>query len=445
MAQAPLMHHCAFLFGAAMMAAALTGCAEDPAQGRLCARAVAILAEPGAIIEIVATDRSLNPAYDVVVRYRAGRTNEAISETAVWCRFGGERHDLQAVATESGALTPVQMLWLRRVLGLRAEFKPSTGATPGAAIDAGLTVSLLYFLQQSLNATVLAAVYSLVAIAFTLVYGIVRKINFAFGEIYAIGAVVSVLATVTANTLGAGGPLLSAALAFVTASASAALYGWVSDRVLFRPLRDERSHAPLIAAIGLSILLQEFLHLTQGGRDFWIAPDYGESLVLAEAAGFTFVAAPAQAGIIVLTLAIYFGVFHVRMHTAFGRAQRACGDDPGLAALLGVDLDRVIGTTFMIGAATAGIAGFVIVEYYGVANFFMGVAIGFKALAAAIVGGIGSVTGAVLGAAIIAFLEVFWSAYLDISTKDVAVFGLLILVLIFRPEGLMGVPRGRGD
>ena len=437
------------LVALALVALIVAGCQADPWQGRICARVAAVLAEPGTRAEIVDTGPAADPAYDVRVVYRLAGGDGPAVERSVACAFAGRgleegRYALSRVWTSHGGpLGEREMFWLKRALALKATAS-GTGEAPGVDSDAP-GVAVLYFLQQLVNALLLGAVYGLVAVAFTLVYGIIGKINFAFGEIYMIGAVGTVLWTVFFAALGAAGLAVAMAAIFVLTAASAGLYGWASERLVFRRLRRVRSHAPLIAAIGLVIFLQEYVRLLHGGRDFWLPADFSDGIVLAEAGGFTLYVSLAQAKVMGIALLVYGALAHIRTATAFGRAQRACADDVGLALLMGVNVDRTVAATFALGGVCAGIAGFIIVDYYGVANFFMGLMIGFKALTAAIVGGIGSVTGALWGALMLAALEVFWSAYLDTAWKDVAVFGLLIGFLIFRPDGLMGVPRGRGD
>jgi len=217
-----------------------------------------------------------------------------------------------------------------------------------------------------------------------------------------------------------------------------AVHGWASERLVFRRLRVTPGHAPLIAAIALSIIYQEGVRVLQGAGDYWLRPDFSLSFVLAGTARFDVVASWKQVAIIAATVSFLIGLGWLLKRTCFGLHYRACADDMRSAALMGVDVDRIVALSFALGGGLAGLAGFVLIEYYGVANFFMGFLTGFKALTAAIVGGIGSIRGAVLGGALIALLETFWSGYLGGTYRDVAVFGVLALVLAFRPSGLMG-------
>ncbi len=296
----------------------------------------------------------------------------------------------------------------------------------------------LYFAQQLINALALASVYALLALSFTLVYGITSKINFAFGELFMVGAMLTALWSLFLATYGVGGWPVTLTLILGVSVVTGAVHGWTTERLVFRRLRVTRGHAPLIAAIALSIIYQEGTRLLQGAGDRWLRPDFTLSFSLAETAGFDVVANWKQIAIIAVTLMSLLGLGWLLTRTRFGLLYRACADDKFSAALMGANVDRVVAHTFVLGGALAGFAGFVLIEYYGVANFFMGFLTGFKALTAAIVGGIGSIRGAVLGGVLIALLETFWSGYLGGTYREVAVFSVLALVLAFRPSGLLG-------
>jgi len=445
MALTPRIRRSAAALGA-LLSLLVAACGLDPGERRTCAQAATILQPAGATLAERRIEADPGEAFDIGVRQTLRRTGGGLTDQSVACAFRAEgvsgRFALSAVAVDDVVLTSRELFWLKRVLGL-ARPERIVGDTPDPRPSAA--VEALYFAQQAVNATVLGSVYALVAIAFSLVYGIIRKINFAFGDIYMVGAVGTVLWTVLFGVLEAHGLALALGVILLLAACNAGLFGWASERLVFRKLRRVPGHAPLIAAIGLSILFQEGARLLHSARDFWVPSRFGGGVVLAEADGFTLYASPTQGAILCLALVFWLALQALLTRTAFGRAQRATADDWALAELLGVDIDRVVAWTFAIGGAAAGVAGFVIVQYYGVANFFMGLAIAFKALTAAIVGGIGSITGAVAGAMIVALIEVMWSAYLDLASKDVVVFAVLILTLVFRPDGLFGVPRGRGD
>jgi branched-chain amino acid transport system permease protein len=299
-------------------------------------------------------------------------------------------------------------------------------------------MATLYIAQQLINALALASVYALLALSFTVVYGIIGKINFAFGEMFMVGAMLTALWSFYLATYGIGGWAVALTLVLAVSVVTGAVHGWASERLVFRRLRLARGHAVLIAAIALSIIYQEGVRVLQGSGDRWLRPDFSLSFSLAGTAGFDVVASWKQIALIAATAVFLCGLGWLLTRTRFGLLYRACAEDKNAAALMGVNVDQVVSQAFTLGGALAGIAGFVLVEYYGVANFFMGFLIGFKALTAAIVGGIGSVRGAVLGGALIALLETFWSGYLGGNYREVAVFTVLALVLVYRPSGLLG-------
>ena len=300
--------------------------------------------------------------------------------------------------------------------------------------------SMDYFLQQLVNGLSLGAIYGLIALGYTMVYGIMGMINFAHGDIYMIGAFISLIGFSLMAVLGITAVPLAIALVLILAIVFTALYGWTVERVAYRPLRGAPRLAPLISAIGVSIILQNYVQLAQGARVKPLAPMVP--------GGFTFAVGDThvtisllQVLIILLTLALMAGFTYVIRATPLGRAQRATEQDRLMAALLGVDVDRTISTTFVIGAGLAAVAGLMVTLYYGVVDFYIGFIAGIKAFTAAVLGGIGSLPGAMLGGFLIGLIEAFWSAYFSIAYKDVVVFGVLVLVLTVRPSGLLGRPE----
>ncbi len=299
-----------------------------------------------------------------------------------------------------------------------------------------------YFLQQLINGLTLGAVYGLIAIGYTMVYGIIGMINFAHGEIYMIGAFVTVISFTVLGLAGVSETAIALMIVLVASIAITSLYGWAVERVAYRPLRKAPRLAPLISAIGMSVLLQNYVQLLQGARVKTMAPVLQGSITLTQRAdGFVVSISYLQIIIIALTVLLMTGVTIVIRRTPLGRAQRACEQDRTMAALVGINVDRTISTTFIIGAALAAIAGFMVTMYYGVVDFFMGFLAGMKAFTAAVLGGIGSLPGAMLGGILIGLIESFWAGYVNAQYKDVAVFGILMLVLMVRPNGLFGRPE----
>ncbi|MDG5494756.1 branched-chain amino acid ABC transporter permease LivH [Niveispirillum sp. BGYR6] len=296
------------------------------------------------------------------------------------------------------------------------------------------------FLQYLINGITLGAIYGLIAIGYTMVYGIIRMINFAHGEIYMIGAFVAVTTFSLLSALGIVAVPLALLLVLLVSIFFTAAYGWTVERVAYRPLRGAPKLAPLISAIGMSIFLQNYVMQTQGSRPKPLAPVMNGGINLWQGDGFTLSVSYIQLFIIVLTFALMYGFTQLISRTALGRAQRACEQDRTMAGLLGINVDRTISLTFVMGAALAAVAGVLVTMYYGVIDFYIGFLAGMKAFTAAVLGGIGSLPGAMLGGLLIGLIEAFFTGYISGAYKDVASFTVLIAVLVFRPTGLLGRP-----
>lgn len=300
---------------------------------------------------------------------------------------------------------------------------------------------MAYFVQQLINGLTLGAIYGLIAIGYTMVYGIVGMINFAHGEVYMLGAYVSVMAYLILNLFGVGFLPLILLVMLLVSMFFTSVYGWAIEQIAYRPLRGAPRLAALISAIGMSIGLQNYVQLTQGARSKAVASIITGGITLFEQDGFVVRLSYLQVFIILLTMGLMAAFTYMIHKTPLGRQQRACEQDRTMAALVGVNVDRTISTTFVMGAALAAVAGVMVTLYYGVVDFYIGFLAGIKAFTAAVLGGIGSLPGAMLGGILIGLIEAFWSAYFTIEYKDVAVFSTLVLVLIFRPTGLLGKPE----
>jgi branched-chain amino acid transport system permease protein len=298
-----------------------------------------------------------------------------------------------------------------------------------------------YFLQQLINGITLGSIYGLIAIGYTMVYGIIGMINFAHGDVFMIGSFSGLIGILALAMLGiAVGPLALVAV-LLLAILITSLYGWTVERVAYRPLRGSFRLAPLISAIGMSIFLQNYIQIVQGARVKSLPALFPGGVELINNGGFVVQLAYSQI-LIVTTTVVLMAVFAlVVAKTPLGRAQRACEQDGKMAALLGVNVDRTVSLTFIMGAALATVAGFLYLIYYGVIDFFIGFIVGIKAFTAAVLGGIGSLPGAMLGGLLIGLIETFWSAYFSVEYKDVAAFSILAIALIFLPSGLLGRPE----
>jgi len=295
--------------------------------------------------------------------------------------------------------------------------------------------------QQVLNGLILGSLYALVALGYTMVYGILELINFAHGEVVMLGAMVAV--TVLAALAGARVPVpLAVAAALAVTVPVCMLTALVIERVAYRPLRKAPRLAPLITAIGASIVLQN-LAMIVWGRQYLAFPAVFE-LQVYELAGATLTNVQL---VIVITAALAMGGLLLLVNrTRLGRAMRATAQHQEVAGLMGVDVNRVIATTFAVGAALAAVAGLLIAAYYGIAHYNMGFLLGLKAFTAAVLGGIGNIPGAVLGGILLGVLESLGAGYVGDLTggflgshyQDIFAFFILILVLVFRPSGLMG-------
>ncbi len=305
-----------------------------------------------------------------------------------------------------------------------------------------------YFLQQLINGLTLGSIYGLIAIGYTMVYGIIGMINFAHGDIFMVGAFIALTVIVGIGLTGSAGILVilfALILVIVIAMAFTAMWGWTVERLAYRPLRGSFRLAPLITAIGMSIVLQNFVQITQGARVKPLQPIISGGVRLMEGSterGTIVVQISwMQITIILTTLILMTGFSIIIAKTALGRSQRACEQDQKMAALLGINVDRTISLTFVMGAALAAVAGLMYLLYYGVIDFYIGFVAGVKAFTAAVLGGIGSLPGAMLGGILIGLIETFWSGYFTLEYKDVAAFSILAIVLIFLPSGLLGRPE----
>jgi len=298
-----------------------------------------------------------------------------------------------------------------------------------------------YFAQQLINGLTLGAIYGLIAIGYTMVYGIIGMINFAHGEIFMIGSFVCLLTLMVLGIFGITWVPFALLLMLICTMVLTSIYGWTLERVAYKPLRGSPRLAALITAIGMSIFLQNYVQLLQSPRIKPMQPLFSGGVKIMERAdGFIVSISYLHMFIWALTVVLMVVFTLIIARTAFGRAQRACEQDRGMAALIGIDVNKTISLTFIMGASLASVAGLIFLLNYGVIDFYIGFLAGLKAFTAAVLGGIGSLPGAMLGGLLIGLIEAFWSGYFIVEYKDVAVFSILVLVLIFRPTGLLGKP-----
>jgi len=266
-------------------------------------------------------------------------------------------------------------------------------------------------------------------------------VNFAHGDVFMVSAFIGLIMLLILTTwLGLSSVALALFIVLIVAIVFTSLVNWTIERVAYRPLRGSFRLAPLISAIGMSIFLSNFVQVTQGPRNKATEPLLRDVIVLMQG-DYDVTISYRQLIIWVITAVLLAAFWYLVSKTSLGRAQRACEQDQKMAALVGVDVDRTISITFIIGAALAAVAGTMYLMYYGVVNFSDGFVPGIKAFTAAVLGGIGSLPGAVIGGILIGLIETMWSAYFSIDYKDVAAFAVLAITLIFLPQGLLDRPE----
>jgi len=305
------------------------------------------------------------------------------------------------------------------------------------------------FLQQLINGITLGSIYGLIAIGYTMVFGIIGMVNFAHGDVFMVSAFVALITFLLVNTVleligvgaGVGWVVLDLLICLVSAMFITSIWNWTIERVAYRPLRGSFRLAPLISAIGMSIFLSNFVQVSQGPRNKPTPPMLTDVITVLKSPTYDVNISYKQIAIVLVTAVLLAAFWYLVQKTPLGRAQRACEQDRKMASLLGVDVDRTISLTFVMGAALAAVAGTMYLLYYGVVSFSDGFTPGVKAFTAAVLGGIGSLPGAVIGGLLIGLIETMWSAYFTIDYKDVAAFSILVVVLIFMPQGLLGKPE----
>ncbi len=293
---------------------------------------------------------------------------------------------------------------------------------------------LLYFLELFFGGLTRGSIYALIALGYTLVYGIIELINFAHGEIYMLGAFTALL---VAGVLGMCGlPALAIlVIAALCAVIWAAAYGFTIEKVAYKPLRGAPRLSPLISAIGMSIFLQNYVILAQTS-DFVPFPRLLPDLPFLEHIGYIMGSSDFMILVTSTTTMVALTLF-IRL-SRMGKAMRATAQNRTMALLLGIDANRVISLTFIIGSGLAAIGGVLIASHMGQVNFTIGFLAGLKAFTAAVLGGIGSVPGAMVGGLVLGLCESFTTGYFSGDYEDVLAFAILILILIFRPDGILG-------
>ena len=382
--------------------------------------------------------RARDGATDVRVDYRVGNPAHRAS---LLCRFAPRdaedgRPKLIRVQTEHGLLTDPSLYFLKRFWldtpeGDRADPEPVTGSQRAITVP----FSVAYGFQVVLNALPSAAAYGMLAAAYSLVYGLIGRVNLAFGQMAAVGGAGAIAG---AALLGRADPLALVLAAMAGAVWAATLHGLAMGRWVFLPLRRSTAQQGLVATVGLALVLDEYLRIAQGSAPPYIAPLRTVPLPLARSGDFIVTVTPLAITLSLGFLLVACGILLLMSRTQFGRNWRAMADDPGAAALMGVDPVRMLVQTFGLASGLAGAAGAAVVLVYGSFGPSLGTSLGLKALLAAVLGGIGSVRGAFLGGMVLGLIEAGWSAFYSIDTRDLATFAILAVALIARPGGILG-------
>ena len=296
----------------------------------------------------------------------------------------------------------------------------------------------LYLLQQTINAITIGCLYALLAVSFNLIYGIARFINLAFGELYMVGAFATYLAYALTLNLGGSFTLLPILATAGFVIATGAIAGWSTHQIVFSRLSQAASTVPLIASIGLAFVVSNAVLLLQGAKTRWMPQYHHSAWRIIDGFGYDVYLRKGHVTVGLGTVIIGGLLWWVGRHSELGRNYRACAEDPKMAALLGVDVRGTIALSFAVSGALTGAAGLFEALQYNAVDFHMGFIVAIKALTAALLGGIGSVPGAITGGFILAGIETYSGVLVGFEWRDIVVFGVLALVLIFRPGGLFG-------
>jgi branched-chain amino acid transport system permease protein len=292
----------------------------------------------------------------------------------------------------------------------------------------------LYFIELLLGGLTRGSIYALIALGYTMVYGIIELINFAHGEIYMLGAFTALIISGIMTMYGFAGMSVFFTAMLVAVLYSSA-YGYTLEKIAYKPLRNAPRLSPLISAIGMSIFLQNYVMLAQTS-DFMPFPSLLPEFECL--AWINYMIGGPELIILITTVIVMICLTILIKYTRIGKAMRATAQDKKMAMLVGIDINRMISATFVIGSALAAIAGVLIATHIGQINFYIGFIAGIKAFTAAVLGGIGSIPGAVLGGLVLGLTESFATGYVSSDYEDVFAFTLLVLILIVRPSGLIG-------
>lgn len=431
-----------------LLLAALAACARvDSDQARLCRSILPALHGEGAVLTVrtVAVGPEANSVRILYRRQAAqGEVGHGVTCLFAGGRFSRERQVLEGVIADGDRFGETRMHLLRRYwLDEPSTALLSPPVSPEEIdhlpeVRRGAAVAL----QHVAAALPQIAIYALLAPAYALVYGLVGRINLAFGELAVIGGQGALIGAIGGGMLGEGAPGAILMGSLLIALAAAATHGAFMARFVFLPLARRSGQAVLVASVGLAVGSMEYVRLAQGSGNRWTPPLLNTPVHLARAGDFLVTVTEGAVATVVIASGVALALVLAMRFTRFGRDWRATADEPGAAALFGVDPKGVLLAAFAVASLLAGLAGFIMTAHYGGIGFSGGLAIGLKALIGAIAGGIGSVPAALLGAVAIGSFEALWSAFFRLDHADIAVYSILALLMAFRPGGLLGWGEG---
>jgi branched-chain amino acid transport system permease protein len=429
-----------FCLLALVLATAACAPSLDAEQSRLCRMLLpALYAEDEGIVIVTSEAGANGRSVHLTFRAEAGETRERL----LTCRFGGTgfsaaKRDLVAVQINGVGLSESQM-WVLKERWLESQF--AIAADPGPPQQAGmfaLSRETAVALQHIVSGLPRLGVLSLLTLATALIYGLIGRINLAFGEFAAVGGILCTLSVSIFTLAGYQNPAIIIALALMTVLCTASIAGNAMGALVIAPLSRGKGQPLLVAGVGLILFIQEGLRLTQGSGTLWLPPTGGEPLIIAHSPGFTVTFSPRLALMVAINAVAIIATLVLMARSRFGREWRAIADDPLAAELLGIDERRVVVVTTALATMLAALAGATVALNYGGMNFAGGTMLGMTALIAAILGGIGSLGGAILGALAIGGFQVAWLALRPIEHWELASFALVTLALVLRPGGFFG-------
>lgn len=419
------------------------GLAIDGEQARICRSALPALTPGNVRINVLRASKGPEPA-SIRLDYEVLRDDRVPLDRSIVCRFAGEglspnKAELTGIIIDSGPLSETSLYFLKQFY---LDTPEGVAGDPGGGLMGDLPEvpeSLAYALQQLLVSLPRTAIYALLAAAYALVFGLVGRINLAFGELAAVGSAATVAGVGIALSSGVSSPLIGLGFGLGFALFAGALHSAVGGYITIAAVKSKSTQPSLIATVGLSLALMEYLRLVQSPVAVWLPPIWSETWPLARAGTFAVGLTPISLVTSGIGLSAGLALLLTMKASAFGRTWRAYADDPQAAVLFGVDGPRLLIRTLGIAGAMAGLSGMLIVAQYGGLGFAGGFQFGLKALIAAVIGGIGSISGALLGGIAVGVAETVWSATMPIDARDIALYAALVVFLIFRPGGLLGM------